>query len=88
MIQCDEKIELYDVANSSKMASESDNLVVLPSDEPSSCVDGTDLDPPPVGIMLPDSGDSTGESAGAGEAALQLLMGGVLTLHEPGKAKA
>lgn len=76
------------MANRRKIRRESDNLLVLPSDEPSSCVDGTVLDPPPVGIMLPDSGDPTGESAGAGEAALQLLMGGVWTLHEPGKAKA
>ena len=50
-IQCDEQIELYDVANRSKMSKESDNLVVLPSDEPSSCVDGTVLDPPPALIF-------------------------------------
>lgn len=71
------KIELYDVANRRKVNKESDNLVVLPSDELFSRAVGTLLDPSPVGILLPDSGDPTGESAGAGEAALQLLTGGV-----------
>ena len=74
------KIELYDVANRRKVNKESDNLVVLPSDELFSRAVGTLLDPSPastVGILLPDSGDPTGESAGAGEAALQLLIGGV-----------
>lgn len=42
------KIELYDVANRRKVNKESDNLVVLPSDELFSRAVGTLLDPSPA----------------------------------------
>lgn len=65
------KIETYDATNRRKNSKGAANLVEVESEEPPS-VDGTKLDPRPVGTEL---GVPAGDSAG--EAALHWLVGGV-----------
>lgn len=72
--QFEDSIETYDPAKRRTKSRGIDSLLEPASDEPS-CVDGMVLDPSPEGTVVGESGVSDGDSAG--EAALQLLMGGV-----------
>lgn len=79
------KAEPYEAAKRRRSSKGIENSMELAPDFPAVCVDGTVLDPVPEG-ELGASDVPAGEAAG--EAPLQLLIGGVCTLQAPGKAIA
>lgn len=79
------KVEAYVATNKRKNSRGEANLVEVASEEPLS-VDGTELDPDPAGSELGVPGVLSGDPDG--EAALHLLVGGVLTLQALGSSSA